>query len=105
MKKAIITLLICFFAGLILSSFMDEDQRRRKLVDNRVAVIPDFIANCGMARTFAYLMNPIASLEDEDIFTDISETIEKAMRRTRQRTAEKVGLWQQSLNWVLEDLL
>ncbi|MEM0997910.1 MAG: hypothetical protein AAGN35_12545 [Bacteroidota bacterium] len=38
MKKAIITLLVCFFAGLCLSFFMDEDQRRRKLVDNRVAV-------------------------------------------------------------------
>lgn len=24
--------------------------------DNKVALIPDFIANCGMARVFAYLM-------------------------------------------------
>ncbi|HHG85998.1 MAG TPA: hypothetical protein ENJ82_14720, partial [Bacteroidetes bacterium] len=38
MKKAIITLLICFFAGLILSSFMDDEQRGRRTQDNRVAV-------------------------------------------------------------------
>ena len=25
--------------------------------DRSMAVIPDFIANCGMARTFAYLMS------------------------------------------------
>jgi len=26
--------------------------------DNLTAVIPDFIANCGMARAFAYFMQP-----------------------------------------------
>jgi glutamate dehydrogenase/leucine dehydrogenase len=73
--------------------------------DNQVAVIPDFIANCGMARTFAYLMQPDVSIDDEDIFTDVSATIERAMRKTRQRSAEPVKLWQNSLQWVLEDLM
>ena len=76
-----------------------------QMVDEQVAVVPDFIANCGMARTFAYLMNPNASMEDEDIFMDISTTIEKALRKTRQRTESPVKLWQHSLSWVLEDLL
>lgn len=74
-------------------------------VDKQVAVIPDFIANCGMARTFAYLMQPDVSIDDEDIFTDVSDTIERAMRKTRQRSAEPKKLWQNSLQWVLEDLM
>ncbi|MEL6844464.1 MAG: Glu/Leu/Phe/Val dehydrogenase dimerization domain-containing protein, partial [Bacteroidota bacterium] len=73
--------------------------------DEHVAVIPDFIANCGMARTFAYLMAPNVSMEDEAIFTDISDTIERALRKTRQRTQHATKLWQHSLSWVLEDLL
>ena len=33
--------------------------------DNHISVIPDFIANCGMARVFAYLMSDDAILADE----------------------------------------
>ena len=32
-------------------------------VDERIAVIPDFIANCGMARVFAYLMSVLHGLK------------------------------------------
>ncbi len=74
-------------------------------VDNQIAVIPDFIANCGMARAFAYLMQPHVSMEDEAIFLDISHTIEKALRKTRQYSPAPRQLWQNSLQWVLEDLL
>lgn len=73
--------------------------------DDRVAVIPDFIANCGMARTFAYLMQPGVSMADEDLFPDISATIEQALRRTRQRCPEPKELWQHSLAWGLEDVM
>ena len=73
--------------------------------DEHVAVIPDFIANCGMARTFAYLMAPNISMEDEAIFTDISDTIERALRKTRQRSVDPKKLWQHSFAWVLEDLI
>lgn len=74
-------------------------------VDNQVAVIPDFIANCGMARTFAYLMQPNVSMEDEAIFLDVSNTIGDALRKTLEYTQEPRQLWQNSLQWVLEDLL
>lgn len=48
--------------------------------DSRLAVIPDFIANCGMAHTFAYLMKDAAvSVSEEEIFNSVSETIRKAL--------------------------
>ncbi|MEO6036819.1 MAG: amino acid dehydrogenase, partial [Saprospiraceae bacterium] len=47
--------------------------------DERTAVIPDFVANCGMARVFAYLMQPDAVMTDQAIFSDISHTIRRAL--------------------------
>ena len=47
--------------------------------DQNLSLIPDFIANCGMARVFAYLMQPNAELTDEAIFQDVSETIRQAL--------------------------
>ena len=38
-------------------------------------MIPDFIANCGMARAFAFLMQGDAEISDEAIFGDVSATI------------------------------
>jgi glutamate dehydrogenase/leucine dehydrogenase len=52
--------------------------------DERVALIPDFIANCGMARVFAYLMQPEATLTDEAIFGDTSRTIREALKEVRK---------------------
>ena len=55
--------------------------------DNHISIIPDFIANCGMARVFAYLMsNDLDQLEDEAIFLDTSETIRKAIENTATET-------------------
>ena len=47
--------------------------------DEHTALIPDFIANCGMARVFAYLMQPDATLTDQAIFSDTSATIRQAL--------------------------
>lgn len=47
--------------------------------DAQIALIPDFIANCGMARVFAYLMQPDVELTDEAIFQDVSNTIRAAL--------------------------
>ncbi len=49
--------------------------------DNRISVIPDFIANCGMARVFAYLMKDSATITDEHIFQDVSQRVHQAIRR------------------------
>lgn len=74
-------------------------------LDERVGIIPDFIANCGMARTFAYLMQPNISLEDDAIFKDVSQTILNALRRTREATEANNRWWQTSLDWVLQDIM
>lgn len=50
-----------------------------KYTDSKVSLIPDFIANCGMARVFAYLMQNDATVTDEAIFEDVSSTIHKAL--------------------------
>lgn len=47
--------------------------------DQKVALIPDFIANCGMARVFAFLMQSVVELEDTFIFSDVSAVIHKAL--------------------------
>src|SRR5208282_5446309 len=52
--------------------------------DEKISIIPDFIANCGMARVFAYFMENEASMDDASIFTDISTTIGKALAKTKR---------------------
>ena len=53
-------------------------------VDEKVSVIPDFVANCGMARVFAYLMQPEAVMTDWAIFSDTSVTIRRALEEVRK---------------------
>ena len=52
--------------------------------DNTISIIPDFISNCGMARVFAYLMQPDSELTDESIFEDVSTTIRNAILEVYQ---------------------
>ena len=52
-------------------------------VDERIAVIPDFIANRGMARVFAYLMScENNDMSDQAIFNDTSVIIREALEAT-----------------------
>ncbi len=44
-------------------------------LDLEISIIPDFVANCGMARVFAYLMQKDIELTDQAIFSDVSQTI------------------------------
>ncbi|WP_194973698.1 Glu/Leu/Phe/Val dehydrogenase dimerization domain-containing protein [Aquiflexum lacus] len=74
-------------------------------VDEKISLLPDFIANCGMARVFAYLMSDQVVLTDEAIFTDVSETISKALKTTFERNTEKTGLAMTSLEIALEQLV
>lgn len=53
--------------------------------DGLMSVIPDFIANCGMARVFAYCMQPGSDLSDKAIFEDVSAVIGKALEQTHAR--------------------
>lgn len=60
--------------------------------DEHTAVVADFIANCGMARTFAYLMTEHAQLTDEAIFHDASKIIYDAMAKIHQFNPKPTGL-------------
>jgi glutamate dehydrogenase/leucine dehydrogenase len=76
-----------------------------RLADERVALIPDFVANCGMARVFAYLMQSEVEITDEAIFTDISRTIAQALEKARivhpQRTKIASALFQIALEQLV----
>lgn len=74
-------------------------------VDKKIAVIPDFIANCGMARVFAYLMSDSnADMSDKGIFRDTSETICRALEATYKRSQEKTFLTATAFEIALETL-
>jgi len=74
-------------------------------VDEKISLIPDFIANCGMARVFAYLMSDHVVLTDEAIFSDVSNTISEALKRTYEKNSGKTGLAMTSLEIALKQLV
>jgi glutamate dehydrogenase/leucine dehydrogenase len=74
--------------------------------DLELAVIPDFIANCGMARVFAYLMSDAdVDMTDAAIFRDTSETILKALVETHGRNPGRTGLAATAFEIALEKLM
>jgi glutamate dehydrogenase (NAD(P)+) len=73
--------------------------------DKRVAVIPDFIANCGMARAFAYLMGSDVEISDEAIFGDVSTTIANALQRCHNRSTKHQGIASTAFEIALDQLV
>lgn len=76
-----------------------------QMADNNFAVIPDFIANCGMARVFAYLMKKDAVVSDVEIFKDVSNTIRQSLMRLHQFNPKTTGLSAKGLELSLTDLV
>jgi glutamate dehydrogenase/leucine dehydrogenase len=74
--------------------------------DSSLSLIPDFIANCGMARVFAYLMsNDLNKLEDEAIFQDTSSTIMEALKHTNQINPSNIGIAKSAFEVALKQLV
>lgn len=73
--------------------------------DENLTVIPDFIANCGMARVFAYLMEGGVALTDEAIFEDTSEVIRKGLQNVYDLSSDTKGVSQRALNYSLTQLV
>lgn len=73
--------------------------------DTAVAVIPDFIANCGMARAFAFLMQGNAEISDEAIFGDVSATIAGALQRCHDRSQGRHGIASTAFEIALDQLV
>jgi glutamate dehydrogenase (NAD(P)+) len=64
-----------------------------RLADLRFAVLPDILANCGMARTFSYLMEGDARAEAEPVLAAVERTI----RDTLDEVLERAGSGERGL--------
>jgi glutamate dehydrogenase/leucine dehydrogenase len=74
--------------------------------DSSISLIPDFIANCGMARVFAYLMsNDLDSLTDKGIFYDTSTTIQVALKKAYNSNNHKTGLARTAFEQALDQIV
>ena len=73
--------------------------------DNQVSLIPDFIANCGMARVFAFLMESSQEdITDHAIFSDTSETIFKALEKVYKGSSSLTNVSRSAFEVALEEL-
>ena len=74
--------------------------------DDHVSIVPDFIANCGMARVFAYLMSDgNVKMDDQSIFEDTSNTIRRAMSELHSASPKSTGLVKKGLEIALKKLI
>ncbi len=76
-----------------------------EFADRHVAVIPDFIANCGMARVFSYLMQPNIEISDQALFTDVSQVIFTALQKIRNENSQKLMLSSKAYEVALRQLV
>lgn len=81
------------------------DTAVQRRADERFAVLPDVIANCGMARAFSYLMEPAARPEAEAIFAAVDATIGEALGAADRRNGGRsTGLLAAALDFALDRL-
>ena len=74
--------------------------------DERCSVIPDFIANCGMARLFAYLMQRRnVELSDQAFFGDVSQTIRDLLFDVFKHNTSKRHLTETALTIAVKKLM
>lgn len=76
-----------------------------KSADERVSVIPDFIANCGMARVFAYLMEDNIEMTETAIFSDTSNRIKNALQNSYNLNKSKQNISKTSMEIALKQLI
>jgi glutamate dehydrogenase/leucine dehydrogenase len=73
--------------------------------DKKVSLIPDFIANCGMARVFAYFMEKKVQMTDEAIFSDTSNRIKNAIQKTHAIHSDKKNISATAFEIALKQLI
>ena len=76
-----------------------------KSADERVSVLPDFIANCGMARVFAYLMEDNVEMTDKAIFADTSDCIKNALTKSHSINNSKINISKTAFEIALKQLV
>ncbi|HBL27415.1 MAG TPA: amino acid dehydrogenase [Acidobacteria bacterium] len=73
----------------------------QQAADARFAIIPDFIANCGMARLFAYLMKEGAQIEEGPMKADVRQTVREALHPLLHGQSAETGLLERALSRYL----
>lgn len=73
--------------------------------DEKLSVIPDFIANCGRARASAYFMENQVPDNVEPVFNDIAGTIRQALQKTYNLNPYRTGIGQASFEIALKQLV
>ena len=73
--------------------------------DAKVSLIPDFIANCGMARVFAYFMEQKVQMTDEAIFSDTSHRIKLALQKAHAINSDKKNISATAFEIALKQLI
>ena len=76
-----------------------------KNADERISVLPDFIANCGMARAFSYFMQDNCQMKDIAIFTAVSKTIKEAIEKVHKKNKRKRNISKTALENALQQLV
>ena len=75
-----------------------------KKADEQISLIPDFISNCGMARTFSYLMEKNIEMNDFAIFEAVSKTIFDALKDTFNKNSSKKNIAKTAFEIALKKL-
>ena len=75
-----------------------------KKADDQISLIPDFISNCGMARTFSYLMEKNIEMNDFAIFDAVSKTILDALEDTFKKNNSKKNIARTAFEIALKKL-
>ena len=76
-----------------------------KSADERISVLPDFIANCGMARAFSYFMQDDCQMKDIAIFTAVSKTIKQAIEKVHKENRTRTNISKTALELALKQLI
>jgi glutamate dehydrogenase/leucine dehydrogenase len=76
-----------------------------EFTDSKLTLIPDFIANCGMARVFAFLMGNVNEITDEAIFSDTSNTIKNAIKEVHNLNKTNTKITETAFEIALKKLM
>lgn len=77
--------------------------RVQRSADEHFTIIPDVVANCGMARAFSYLMKHPGNATSADIFRAVDETIGHSLAEIVERVdGRRTGLLAASLGYALD---
>jgi glutamate dehydrogenase/leucine dehydrogenase len=73
--------------------------------DDKVSLLPDFIANCGMARVFAFCMSDDYEQTDEAIFSDASNIIGNALKAVHEKNSNTTKIAKSAFEIALTQLV